>query len=75
MLHTQINGTIVDFSKNWNFKAHIDFREGVPLNAHSSFTMKFYKESDSFSKPEVTMVPINLNTTASQRRSTVLNYK
>ena len=35
MFHTQINGTIVDFSENWTVKAHIDFRGSVPLSEGS----------------------------------------
>ena len=31
MFHTKINGTIVVFSENGTFKAHIDFRWTVPL--------------------------------------------
>ena len=35
MFHIQINGTIVVFSENWTFKAHIDFRGSVSLIAYS----------------------------------------
>ena len=31
MFHTQISGTIVVFSENLTFEAHIDFRVTVPL--------------------------------------------